>query len=110
MLTFNVAFCILWLLASVCAFRRSVIPPLQQVSAPLLLQHSTLADQQFELGRFAFSLVPLSPESVGRRKTIMEEVVKGKIWTFDQLQGVINVNGKYNVKRRIHEVLKLLDL
>lgn len=48
--------------------------------------------QQFPLGRFAFSLLPLSPESVGRRKTILTEVVKGQIWTLDQIQGVINVN------------------
>ena len=46
----------------------------------------------FGLGSFAFSLLPLSPESLGRRKTLQSEVVKGKIWTFDQLQGIINVN------------------
>ena len=45
---------------------------------------------KFGLGSFAFSLLPLSPRD--RRKTIMTEVVKGKVWTFDQLQGVINVN------------------
>ena len=46
----------------------------------------------FGLGSIAFSLLPLSPESLGRRKTIQTEVVKDKLWTFDQLQGVINVN------------------
>ena len=46
----------------------------------------------FPLGRFAFSLLPLSPESVGRRKTICKEVVKDQIWTLDQVQGIINVN------------------
>ena len=51
------------------------------------------AATQFSLGKIAFSLVPLSPESVGRRKTILTEVVPDKIWTLDQLQGVINVNG-----------------
>lgn len=47
---------------------------------------------QFGLGKFAFSLLPLTPESQGRRKTILTEVVKGQIWTLDQLQGIINVN------------------
>jgi hypothetical protein len=49
---------------------------------------------KFDLGKIAFSLIPLSPESAGRRKTLLQEIVKGKIWTLDQLQGVINVNGK----------------
>lgn len=46
----------------------------------------------FPLGRFAFSLLPLHPESVGRRKTLYKEVVKNQIWTLDQVQGIINVN------------------
>jgi hypothetical protein len=46
----------------------------------------------FDLGKIAFSLLPLSPESVGRRKTILTEVVKDQIWTLDQIQGIINVN------------------
>jgi hypothetical protein len=37
------------------------------------------------LGKLAFSLLPLSPESVGRRKTIFTEVVAGKVWTLDQV-------------------------
>lgn len=47
---------------------------------------------EFGLGKFAFSLLPLSPESSGRRKTILTEVVSEKIWTLDQVQGIINVN------------------
>lgn len=47
---------------------------------------------KFGLGKFSFSLLPLSPESTGRRKTILTEVVKGQVWTLDQLQGIINVN------------------
>lgn len=50
-------------------------------------------DLKFDLGRIAFSLLPLSPETVGRRKTILTEVVKDEVWTLDQLQGIINVNG-----------------
>ncbi len=42
---------------------------------------------KFGLGSIAFSLLPLSPESVGRRKTLMTEVVKDKIYTLDQVQG-----------------------
>ena len=44
----------------------------------------------WKLSPVAFSLLPLAPGS--RRKTMMEEVVKGTIWTFDQIQGVVNVN------------------
>eukprot|EP01038_Epipyxis_sp_PR26KG_P005653 gene5653-7807_t len=47
---------------------------------------------QFPLGKIAFSLLPLSPESVGRRKTLLKEIIKDRIWTLDQIQGVINVN------------------
>eukprot|EP01041_Mallomonas_annulata_P011182 gene11182-23362_t len=46
----------------------------------------------FGLGNIAFSLLPLSPESTGRRKTIFTEIVKDKMWTLDQIQGIINVN------------------
>jgi hypothetical protein len=47
---------------------------------------------KFSLGKFAFSLLPLSPESIGRRKTISKEIVKDQVWTIEQLQGIINVN------------------
>ena len=50
---------------------------------------------QYNLGKFSFSLLPLSPESVGRRKTIFQEVLPDRIWTLDQIQGIIHVNGKY---------------
>jgi hypothetical protein len=56
-------------------------------------EYLSKSKQQFSLGKIAFSLIPLSPESIGRRKTILTEVVSGKIWTLDQIQGVINVNG-----------------
>jgi hypothetical protein len=52
------------------------------------------ADMKFNLGGLAFSGLQLSPESIGRRKTILKEVVKGKVWTLDQMQGIINVNGE----------------
>lgn len=53
---------------------------------------STDKTLKFPLGKIAFSLIPLTPESVGRRKTILTEVVKDKIFTLDQMQGIINVN------------------
>ena len=43
------------------------------------------------LGKVAFSLLPLAG-SYSRRATVMEELVPGKIWTFDQIQGVVAVN------------------
>jgi hypothetical protein len=47
----------------------------------------------FGLGRIAFSLIQLTPETANRRKTILTEVIPGRIWTLDQLQGLFNVNG-----------------
>lgn len=47
----------------------------------------------FGLGKIAFSLLPLTPETVGRRKTLLTEIVKDSVWTLDQIQGIINVNG-----------------
>lgn len=44
----------------------------------------------WDLSRVAFSLLPLAPGA--RRKTVVEELVKGKVWTLDQLQGIVNVN------------------
>ena len=46
----------------------------------------------FGLGKIAFSGLALSPESSGRRKTILTEVVKDEVWTLEQVQGIINVN------------------
>lgn len=43
------------------------------------------------LGKVAFSLLPLAG-SYSRRATTMETPVEGRIWTFDQVQGVVNVN------------------
>ena len=57
--------------------RRIVLPPKSD-------------DYKWNLGKVAFSLLPLAPGD--RRRTLMEEVVKNEIWTLDQLQGIINVN------------------
>lgn len=42
------------------------------------------------LHKVAFSLLPLAPGP--RRKTLMATIVPGKVWSFDQIQGVVNVN------------------
>ena len=63
----------------------------QSIDKPIVVPKSD-NNLKFDLGKLAFSLIPLTPESQGRRKTILTEVVKDTIWTLDQLQGVINVN------------------
>jgi len=88
------------LAAYVCAFRvvdvarRSSRLTVSMSSSSSNLPAAPTADAKtnFGLGKFAFSLLPLSPESVGRRKTLLTEVVKDTIYTLDQVQGIINVN------------------
>jgi hypothetical protein len=46
--------------------------------------------QSWPLGRIAFSLLPLA--GADRRKTLQTELVRGRVWTHDQIQGVVNVN------------------
>ena len=48
-------------------------------------------EESWPLGKVAFSLLPLAGTS-SRRATVMETIVPDQIWTFDQLQGVVNVN------------------
>jgi hypothetical protein len=48
-------------------------------------------DVSWPLGKVAFSLLPLAGTST-RRATVQEEIVKDTIWTFDQVQGIVNVN------------------
>ncbi len=72
---------------------RSGISSLQMATMPTpVLTPKTDKRLIFGVGKLAFSGLPLSPESVGRRKTILTEVVKDTIWTLDQVQGIINVN------------------
>lgn len=47
---------------------------------------------QFPLGKVAYSLFPFSPESMNRRKSLLTTIVENKIWTIDQIQGILNVN------------------
>lgn len=44
----------------------------------------------WKLNDFAFSLLPLSPKD--QRITLLQEVVKGQIWTLDQIQGLLLIN------------------
>lgn len=46
--------------------------------------------ESWQLGRIAFSLLPLAGSD--RRKTVETEVVPRKMWTHEQIQGVVNVN------------------
>jgi hypothetical protein len=62
-----------------------------QVKSEIVVPKSD-AKLKFDLGKLSFSLLPLSPESAGRRKSILTEIVEGSVWTIDQLQGIINVN------------------
>lgn len=90
------------LLVSTCAFRLSVQRNVKMVlqakptktkseTSPISVPKSD-SKYEFGLGKIAFSLLPLTPESAGRRKTLLKEIVKDQIWTLDQLQGIINVN------------------
>ena len=54
------------------------------------MRASSPVDRSFPLGRIAFSLLPLA--GVQQRLTTQQEVVRNKMWTLDQLQGVLAVN------------------
>ena len=43
------------------------------------------------LGKVAFSLLPLAG-TYSRRATVEKEVIPNIMWTYDQIQGVVNVN------------------
>jgi hypothetical protein len=61
-------------------------PPAATIASPAFSK-----DLSWPLGKVAFSLLPLAGTST-RRATVEEEIVPGKIWTQDQLQGIVNVN------------------
>ena len=48
-------------------------------------------DVSWPLGKVAFSLLPLAGTST-RRATVQETILPDRIWTHDQIQGVVNVN------------------
>jgi Domain of unknown function (DUF4336) len=51
----------------------------------------TTPDLYWPLGKVAFSLLPLAG-TYTRRKTIETVIAPDMIWTFDQIQGIVNVN------------------
>ena len=97
-----VVFLVLLYLASVDSFCRShhginaVTSCLMPTSTSLDMSSIEIPkfdkDLDFSLGKIAFSGLALSPESSGRRKTVLTEVVKNEVWTLEQVQGIINVN------------------
>ncbi len=80
---------------SICISERGLIPlrNSKRSALSMVVQVPEKSSKyRFSLGKLAFSGLPLSPEAVDRRKTILKEVVKDTIWTLDQVQGIINVN------------------
>ena len=59
--------------------------------APIIPTPPFRKDLSWPLGKVAFSLLPLAGTST-RRATFQEEIVPNTIWTFEQLQGIVNVN------------------
>jgi hypothetical protein len=65
--------------------------PLASSATPLLVPTPKIdPNLNWPLGKVAFSLLPLAGGV--RRATVQETVVHGKIWTHDQIQGIVNVN------------------
>ena len=61
-------------------------------STQFLLPTPTMTkDLYWPTGKVAFSLLPLAGTST-LRKTIEQEIVEGRIWCHDQIQGIVNVN------------------
>lgn len=67
-----------------------VVPTAAASNLPVVKPPSKSVDTRWDLGKVAFSLLPLAPGD--RRKTIETCVVKDQVWTHDQLQGIVNVN------------------
>jgi len=60
-------------------------------TSPLLVPTPKVdSNLDWPLGKVAFSLLPLAGGS--RRATVQETILEDKIWTHDQIQGVVNVN------------------
>lgn len=70
----------------------SVLSNSRNRAEPSDLKVSGSSNQKYSwpLGKIAFSLLPLYPNN--ERRTLCETIIPNKIWTFDQIQGVFNVN------------------
>ena len=73
-----------------CAAGALQLAPMRAPATPGAPRPSVDVGQSWALGRFAFSLLPLT--GTERRKTVEAEIIRGRMWTHDQLQGVVNVN------------------
>lgn len=84
--------CLQCFVICVAALRGSRVPArsLRCSTTAGLSAVSVTDPEAWPLGSVAFSLLPLFPGS--RRKTLQTTVVKDKIWTHDQAQGIVNVN------------------
>ena len=77
----------------------SIVAPQSAIASTSTAAASTAAittpaftsEVSWPLGKVAFSLLPLAGTS-SRRATVEEEIIPGKIWTHDQIQGIVNVN------------------
>ena len=60
-------------------------------SIPSSMVPQNVRETTWPIGKVAFSLLPLAG-TYTRRATVKEILVEDNIWTFDQIQGVVNVN------------------
>lgn len=75
--------------AATTAASAAVAPSAAMMTSPATA--TTSRETYWPLGKVAFSLLPLSG-TYTRRATVMETLIPDTLWTFDQIQGVVNVN------------------
>lgn len=81
-------------LGGITSLSAGISPAMASASTAVVPTPPQLRSTTWPLGKVAFSLLPLAG-TYSRRATIMEELVNdgsNGIWTFDQIQGVVNVN------------------
>ena len=84
------------LLLGITAWNSNTLPPSVQSSSTIASAaepSSVIASDltSWPLGKVAFSLLPIAG-TYSRRATIEKEVIPNTIWTYDQIQGIVNVN------------------
>jgi len=86
-------------LLGITAWNSNQLPPSLQPStiasaADVVTESSSAISADltsWPLGKVAFSLLPIAG-TYSRRATVEKEVIPNTIWTFDQIQGIVNVN------------------
>ena len=81
-------------IGGITSLSAGISPAIASASTTVVPTPPQLRSTTWPLGKVAFSLLPLAG-TYSRRATIMEELVNdgsNGIWTFDQIQGVVNVN------------------